>query len=212
MLLRSRTTDGIRPQEAYRELAQHFELSEADLAPTVARGESHWENSVRWARSDLNDAGLLDRSQHGVWKLSQASSSVTPDFDSEPTTDLQELDRRAANLRQRGEVPLPRGHLTPQTVTSEGTTYLRDPRVKAWVLQMARGQCDLCNNPGPFLLATGEPYLEEHHVLPLAQGGSDTVQNAVAVCPNCHRRLHLGTDASQQREILYRNIGRLLRP
>jgi 5-methylcytosine-specific restriction protein A len=26
----------------------------------------------------------------------------------------------------------------------------------------------------------------------LAEGGEDTVENALALCPNCHRRLHFG--------------------
>ncbi|HHZ90859.1 TPA: HNH endonuclease [Candidatus Poribacteria bacterium] len=29
-------------------------------------------------------------------------------------------------------------------------------------------------------------YLEIHHLRQLAAGGSDTIQNAVVVCPNCH--------------------------
>jgi hypothetical protein len=29
--------------------------------------------------------------------------------------------------------------------------------------------------------------------VPLARGGEDTVENAVAVCPNCHREAHFGT-------------------
>lgn len=36
------------------------------------------------------------------------------------------------------------------------------------------------------------PYLEVHHIIFLAQGGDDTVDNAEALCPNCHRRKHYG--------------------
>lgn len=35
------------------------------------------------------------------------------------------------------------------------------------------------------------PFLEVHHVKWLAKGGSDTVNNVVALCPNCHRKMHL---------------------
>jgi 5-methylcytosine-specific restriction protein A len=31
-----------------------------------------------------------------------------------------------------------------------------------------------------------------HHRIPLAKGGEDSVDNAVAVCPNCHRKGHYG--------------------
>jgi 5-methylcytosine-specific restriction enzyme A len=36
----------------------------------------------------------------------------------------------------------------------------------------------------------GEPYLETHHIVWLARGGEDASGNTVALCPNCHRRVH----------------------
>ncbi|MEO1942713.1 MAG: HNH endonuclease [Candidatus Thioglobus sp.] len=29
-----------------------------------------------------------------------------------------------------------------------------------------------------------------HHIHQLADGGEDTTENAVALCPNCHRMMH----------------------
>ena len=50
-----------------------------------------------------------------------------------------------------------------------------------------------CRKPAPFQKRrTDEPYLEVHHKKPLAQGGEDTVKNAEALCPNCHRKAHFG--------------------
>ena len=43
----------------------------------------------------------------------------------------------------------------------------------------------------PFSRADGDPYLETHHIVWLAQGGSDTVENTVALCPSCHRKMHV---------------------
>ena len=37
---------------------------------------------------------------------------------------------------------------------------------------------------------TGEPFLETHHIEWLAKGGMDSLNNTVALCPNCHRRIH----------------------
>jgi len=37
----------------------------------------------------------------------------------------------------------------------------------------------------------GKPYLETHHVVWLSKGGSDAVDNTVALCPNCHRKMHI---------------------
>lgn len=35
------------------------------------------------------------------------------------------------------------------------------------------------------------PYLEVHHIKILSHGGSDSVENVVALCPNCHKKIHL---------------------
>jgi 5-methylcytosine-specific restriction protein A len=71
------------------------------------------------------------------------------------------------------------------------------------VLKYAKGVCEYCSVPAPFLTNGGTPYLEVHHVVPLADGGADTVENAVAVCPNCHRAAHYSVDAAEIRDRLF---------
>ncbi len=71
------------------------------------------------------------------------------------------------------------------------TVFVRNPDVVAEVLFQAKGHCQQCMKPAPFLRASdGTPYLEVHHRVPLAIGGEDTVANAIALCPNCHRAAH----------------------
>ena len=60
----------------------------------------------------------------------------------------------------------------------------------AVVKERAEGICQLCNKPAPFYNKKGEPYLECHHIVWIARGGADVVYNAVALCPNCHRKMH----------------------
>jgi 5-methylcytosine-specific restriction protein A len=81
----------------------------------------------------------------------------------------------------------------PQKTQVIATAFKRNPDVVAEVLSRANGICELCNNPAPFVRKNdGEPYLEVHHKIQLADGGEDTVENAVAACPNCHRKAHYG--------------------
>jgi len=56
-----------------------------------------------------------------------------------------------------------------------------------------------------------QPYLEVHHVVPLAKDGSDTPENTVAICPACHRELHFGENKDMLFESFYQNIHRLER-
>jgi 5-methylcytosine-specific restriction enzyme A len=61
------------------------------------------------------------------------------------------------------------------------------------VLLRANGKCDDCGADAPFLKRKdNRPYLEVHHRVQLAADGDDTVENAMALCPNCHRRQHYG--------------------
>jgi 5-methylcytosine-specific restriction protein A len=81
----------------------------------------------------------------------------------------------------------------PERVCVVSTAFRRNPDVVAEVLARANGHCEECKLSAPFLRARDNtPYLEIHHKVTLANGGEDTVENAVAACPNCHRRLHFG--------------------
>ena len=68
---------------------------------------------------------------------------------------------------------------------------MRNPDVVVEALLRANGVCERCKKPAPFARRSdGTPYLEVHHRIPLAVGGEDTVENAIALCPNCHRAAH----------------------
>lgn len=71
-------------------------------------------------------------------------------------------------------------------------SFRRNPDVVAEVLLRAKGVCEECRLPAPFQRPDGSFYLEVHHVKRLADGGHDTVANAIALCPNCHRERHHG--------------------
>jgi 5-methylcytosine-specific restriction protein A len=105
----------------------------------------------------------------------------------------------------------PVGNIIPQMNSFGVTQFQRDTNVKAWVLQQAKGICELCGQQAPFNNSDGIPYLEIHHIRQLADKGSDTVTNAVAVCPNCHKELHYGENSQILAERLYKQITRLIR-
>ena len=100
----------------------------------------------------------------------------------------------------------------PRTV--ETKVYDRDPYLKELVKRIAEGKCQYCGETAPFIDKNGEPYLEEHHVTWLARGGSDTIDNVVAVCPNCHTKAHVLDDDITKitlEEVAKQNVKRLKR-
>jgi 5-methylcytosine-specific restriction protein A len=86
---------------------------------------------------------------------------------------------------------LENAQVIPNKIEVVSVSFARNPDVVAEVLLRANGRCEYCKNPAPFTRrADNSPYLEVHHVKMLAEGGEDTVANAVALCPNCHRQAH----------------------
>lgn len=89
----------------------------------------------------------------------------------------------------------------PQAIRILRTEFQRNPDVTATVLLSADGRCDFCQSPAPFVRAAdGTPYLEVHHIIALSAGGEDTVRNTVALCPNCHRKVHHGGDKERHNQ------------
>jgi hypothetical protein len=154
----------------------------------------HWSTNVRFRDAPLAPAEYLD------W--------VGDDGDvSSPLTEAEIDDHlapgaKAAIQQAHGNLEPPPGRQTPEQKKGITTIFVRDPAVRAWVAVRAQGSCELCRAIAPFCNDHGEPFLEVHHVVPLAEGGADTVDNAVALCPNCHRRVHHASDRSQVRQSL----------
>jgi 5-methylcytosine-specific restriction protein A len=73
-----------------------------------------------------------------------------------------------------------------KTVYRERNQYIAE-----FTKERAKGICDLCREEAPFKDGSGKPYLESHHVITLANNGPDAIYNTVAICPNCHRRIHV---------------------
>jgi 5-methylcytosine-specific restriction endonuclease McrA len=109
------------------------------------------------------------------------------EFDDEVANSL--FGSREARLnRLQNAQPRP----TPRQV--QVNVFNRNPDVVAETLYFAEGKCQRCGNEAPFIrLSNAQPYLEVHHRIPLAEGGDDTVANAIALCPNCHREMHHGS-------------------
>ena len=97
-------------------------------------------------------------------------------------------DSRAARLRR-----IQHANAIPARVAATSFVFVRNPDVVAETLAQANGTCQDCHSPAPFhRRSDSTPYLEVHHRRPLAEGGTDTLDNAIALCPNCHRKAHYG--------------------
>jgi len=82
---------------------------------------------------------------------------------------------------------------TVETVETSRLKRVRRQRfLRNLVIHRADGTCELCGKKAPFISKKGTPYLEIHHIKPLSDGGEETADNVIALCPNCHRMVEYG--------------------
>ena len=132
-----------------------------------------------------------------VWMfpLCTANDATTVDkssFSAYVTTQNQKARKLSTNaLKRQAET---RGSTSVANRSVTAKTYIRDPYISEYSKRRANGICQLCNQPAPFTDKDGDPYLESHHIVWLSYGGADSIENTVALCPNCHRKIHILND------------------
>jgi len=148
----------------------------------------------------IDDTTLKERTLPGGWSevyerrdlavFTIPSTETEESYDRKLAEDIKnasDLDPDALHRR------LAAASKIPERVEIVSVGYRRNADVIVAVLNHANGVCERCRKPAPFLRkADGTPFLEVHHQTPLAEGGEDTTENALALCPNCHREVHHG--------------------
>ena len=110
-------------------------------------------------------------------------------------------------LLEEYRIELPKIGDRPVKTKVSTFVFQRSALVRAIARVRAEFRCEVpdCESP-QFPTISDEPYSEVHHLLRLADGGNDTIDNVVCVCANHHRELHVG----RRREELT-NLLRLVR-
>lgn len=124
------------------------------------------------------------------WIESTKKSIIADDYEKNINVEINSSRKDSKDARQER---LLKASKIPEPILKIQRGYNRNSDVIVTVLDRANGKCEKCNNNAPFIRASDKsPYLEVHHNIMLSQGGEDTVENAMAVCPNCHKELHYG--------------------
>lgn len=134
-----------------------------------------------------NEPGLRRVHAEFVGKLREMAV-----FDADSLSLEEEVTKALADEPEARARRLQQAHPIPEQQIVMTRVFRRNADVIAEVLSRTDGVCQGCGQPAPFQRADGRPYLEVHHRRPLAEGGADTVENAIALCPNCHRERHYG--------------------
>jgi 5-methylcytosine-specific restriction protein A len=155
---------------------------------SVSTDQSRQKSSDYVVVADLSSSEFVKQLGHFVADVAAFKAHIKE-------RELQQLSDEAllARARKARKHPPPMDRLTSQIP--------RDNAVTLFAKRRAGGQCDLCGNRAPFIDKMGQPFLECHHIDWLARGGADAVDNAVALCPNCHRRMHVIDDEKDKAKL-----------
>ncbi|MBN1965367.1 MAG: HNH endonuclease [Anaerolineae bacterium] len=166
-----------------------FRLTWPDLEPMWVASALCWASG----REDEEDVEVGPSSTPPIVSTSELIAERYKDLS------LAELRRRAvekAPIRASREV-------------RQAIYRTRSDSIRAYALKRAAGICEGCSSPAPFQTASGQPFLEIHHLNRRADGGLDVPENVIALCPNCHRRAHHADDGEQFNSELKRRIRQL---
>lgn len=141
----------------------------------------------------LAQMDTIKLNENELLKLKNIEKIVNGELPGSDTGFLDESSFQNEVIKNYRKSKKPKGNPRPTLRTTHTYQYSRDPAVAAYALRHADGSCQKCGNDAPFISAsTGLPYLEVHHIIPLKDGGADTVENVMALCPNCHKEVHYG--------------------
>lgn len=77
------------------------------------------------------------------------------------------------------------------TLNKVTKTFERDPNVIEYAKRWAKGICQLFDQLAPYKNKKNKPHLHTYHIKWISKGGEDTIENTVALCPNCHDKMHV---------------------
>jgi len=122
-----------------------------------------------------------------------ASAAAATLADEVERLEKRSLEELLARYRaQKGRRPA-----RPKKRTLVAYAYERDPLVIAIARMRAAYRCEIDSCAHPiFETAGGAPYTEVHHIIPLSDGGPDTIDNVACLCAAHHREVHFGIVAS----------------
>jgi len=81
--------------------------------------------------------------------------------------------------------------ITPEKKKTIVNLYKRNSKLITKLKQLYKNKCQICHFS--FMKKSLEYYSEVHHLKPIGEEGSDSIDNIVNLCANCHRKIHYAT-------------------
>ncbi len=100
------------------------------------------------------------------------------------------IDEETKNIKDENERKNTRELGKEQTVYARANFPLAEINK---IYNRAKSKCECCGCE-TFEKKNGEMYFEIHHIVHYSDGGENSAQNCVLLCPNCHRKIHFAKE------------------
>ena len=84
-----------------------------------------------------------------------------------------------------------------EKITINGKIYKRHNYLMVQIKKYRDYKCQFCSTT--ILKANGDYYIEACHIKPKAEGGKDSLNNILILCPNCHKLFDYGNRVSEKK-------------
>lgn len=175
--------------------AKHFPTSEKIVADLL---------SLINVYKGINQVNIRNNEESNEYLQLEEDGLFIEDADSEESFQ-EEVQKQASGTelsKEKEDRKIPR---RLPVLTVEGKeSFPRRFNVSAEALIEARYKCVIDESHESFTSkSTLQPYMEAHHIVPMSKQEQfeyelDQAANVVALCPNCHRLVHLGVDIERE--------------
>jgi predicted HNH restriction endonuclease len=155
------------------------------------RGHYYWQLRPQLAKAIRNHPYILQPSEKS---LNLERNTIVSPATNQEFIDQKNVARHNQNKKLSLDELRRRARHSQKDVKKReniSSTFERNQDVVDYVKTVAKGICQLCEAPAPFRDKDGDPFLHVHHIIWLTRNGSDTIDNCVALCPNCHAKMHV---------------------
>lgn len=218
--LRQEVLDNIRDK-------RYIDFQDYDLEGVGNQNEPRWQNDLSYTRKHLVDAGHLDNSIRGRWVITDlgksalnnllalaASLGTRDNYFMSPNAFNRAIELKTAkqseNQQRELEITEDIPELKNQTKEVVIQTIKRYQSIVDKLKTRYGNRCQIGNCGFTFRKKDNSNYSEAHHLVPLAEQGTQEEDNVVIICANHHRMFHystvqLGQREGNKREIYFNN-------
>ena len=185
-----------------------FESKPIDLKATTDLGKGYERGNIYSyyypATSLPNDKKLIEDLQQLLGTHRELKGLVGNNILNIKSLGSEEDFQEIAQSTKKANLPAGPINKSEKKERTSSFSWPRDPAVSRIALEKANFKCEFDESHNTFISkSSGNHFVEVHHLIPMEKQNDfeyklDVPENIVALCPNCHRKIHLASKSEKQ--------------